>query len=222
MAGPELPPDVDVSILPCQVQAELRNLSIQAAQMAAKHLAVAMNALDEGDAETAYAHALAARSRAARLASVREMCGLAAYHSGRWAEALSEFRTYQRLTGDPGFLPLMADCERGMGRPLRAIALSKSDQVRSLDADGRMELRIVVSGARRDLGQFEASLVALECPELRSRAHSPAVARVRYAYADALLAAGRLAEARDWFVKAALADVDDLTDAADRALEIEV
>ena len=209
-------------MLPKQVHAELRNLSQTSAQIAAKHLAVAMTLLEDGEPELAYEHALAARSRGARLASIREMCGLTAYHSGKWAEALNEFRAYQRLTGDPGFLPLMADCERGLGRPQRALAIARSEQVRSLDADGRLELRIVVSGARRDLGQFDAAIAALDGPELRSRAHSPQVARLRYAYADALLAVGRLADARDWFVKAALADVDDLTDAADRALAIEV
>jgi tetratricopeptide (TPR) repeat protein len=150
------------------------------------------------------------------------MCGLTAYHAQKWAEALSEFRTYQRLTGDPHFLPLMADCERGMGRPARALALARSEQIRSLDADTKIEMRIVASGARRDLGQLDAALATLECPELKSKSHSPAVTRLRYAYAEALLANGQKSEARDWFVKATLSDDDDLTDAAERATQIEV
>jgi len=129
-------------------------------------------------------------------------------------------RTYQRLTGDPHFLPLMADCERGLGRPMRALQIARSEQVRSLNADTRIELRIVASGARRDLGQMDAAIATLECPELNGRGHSEAVIRLKYAYAEALLAAERLVEARDWFVKTALADVDDVTDAADRALDI--
>jgi hypothetical protein len=40
---------------------------------------------------------------------------------------------------------------------------------------------------------------------------------LRYAYADALDAAGRKAEAREWFAKCAAIDHDETTDAADRA-----
>src|SRR5690606_4410051 len=50
---------------------------------------------------------------------------------------------------------------------------------------------------------------------------APWVARLRYAYADMLLAAGRTAEAREWFVRAAAADAEDATDAAERALELD-
>lgn len=214
--------DIDIKVLPKQVVAELRNISPAAAEFAGRHLAAAMYALEDDDAERAYRHAIAARSRAARLACVREMVGLSAYHAQKWAEALSEFRTYQRLTGDPHFLPLMADCERGLGRPARALALARSEQIRSLDADTKIEMRIVASGARRDLGQLDAALATLECPELKSRAHTPAVTRLRYAYAEALLANCHAKEARDWFVKAALSDVEDQTDAAERATMIEV
>ena len=217
----EVAADIDTKVLPKQVMAELRNISPAAAEYCAKHLAAAMYALEDDDAERAYKHAVAARARAARLACVREMVGLSAYHSQMWAEALNEFRTFQRLTGDPHFLPLMADCERGLGRPMKALAIARSEQVRSLDADTKIEMRIVASGARRDLGQLDAAIATLETPELKSKSHSFAVTRLRYAYAEALLAADRLAEARDWFVKTALGDVEDLTDAADRALEID-
>jgi len=40
---------------------------------------------------------------------------------------------------------------------------------------------------------------------------------LRYAYADALDAAGRKDEAREWFVKCAELDVEELTDASERA-----
>jgi hypothetical protein len=41
--------------------------------------------------------------------------------------------------------------------------------------------------------------------------------RLRYAYADALAAAGRKEEAREWFAKCAELDTDEVTDAAERA-----
>lgn len=215
-----LPNDIDIKILPKQVIAELRNISPAAADFVSKHLAAALYALEAGDAALAHQHAIAARSRAARLPAVREMCGMAAYEAELWAEALNEFRTYMRLTGDPLFLPLMADCERGLGRPQRALQLARSEQVRSLDAEARMEMRIVASGARRDLGQFDAAVAVLEVPELNSRGSSAIFTRLRYAYAEALLAAGDRLKARDWFVKTALSDVEDITDASERALEL--
>lgn len=216
----EVSADIDTKMLPKQVLAELRNISPKAAEYVGKHLAAAMMALEDDDAERAYQHAIAARSQGSRLASVREMCGLAAYYNEKWAEALNEFRTFQRITGDPHFMPLMADCERGLGRPEKALNLAKSDQVRSLDADTRIEFRIVISGARADLNQFEAALATLECPELHSKKQSNAITRLRYAYANALLQLKRYDEARDWFVKTSLSDPDDLTDAAERAVQV--
>lgn len=216
----EVAQDIDTKLLPKQVLAELRNISPKAADYVGKHLAAAMMALEDDDTERAYQHAIAARSQGSRLASVREMCGLAAYYNEKWAEALNEFRTYQRITGDPHFMPLMADCERGLGRPEKALNLAKSDQVRSLDADTRIEFRIVISGARADLKQYEAALATLECPELHSKKQSQAATRLRYAYANALLQLKRYDEARDWFVKTSLSDPEDLTDAAERAVQV--
>jgi hypothetical protein len=58
-------------------------------------------------------------------------------------------------------------------------------------------------------------------PELTDGRVRPGFARLYYAYADALLEAGREDEARDWFGKAAAADKDDLTDAVDRFEELD-
>jgi tetratricopeptide (TPR) repeat protein len=216
----EVSEDIDTKILPKQVLAELRNISPKAADYVGKHLAASMMALEDDDPERAYQHAIAARSQGSRLASVRELCGLASYFNEKWAEALNEFRTYQRITGDPHFMPLMADCERGLGRPEKALNLAKSDQVHSLDSDTRIEFRIVISGARADLKQYEAALATLECPELHVKKMTPATTRLRYAYANALQQLNRLDEARDWFVKTSLSDSEDLTDAAERAVLI--
>ncbi|MFI0446477.1 hypothetical protein [Actinomadura sp. 6N118] len=178
--------------------------------------------LAEEDPEAAYKHAREARRLASRVGLVREAAGLAAYRAGEWAEALAELRAARRLsTGDDAYLPVMADCERGLGRPERALDLVKSPDAKKLDQAGRIELRIVESGARRDLGQPEAAVVTLQIPELKDRRLRPWSARLFYAYADALAEADRTEEASDWFARAAAADRDDETDAAERYAEIE-
>ena len=63
-----------------------------------RHLVVA-GQLIEDDPELAYAHAEAARRRAARLPIVREAAAETAYAAGRYAVALSEFRALRRMTG---------------------------------------------------------------------------------------------------------------------------
>jgi len=217
---PPIPEDLDVSVLPKPVLAELKALSPGLSRFLMEHLTCALNAMEAEDWQLGLAHARAARSRGARIAVVRETCGIAAYHCQEWAEALSELRTYTRITGRPDNLPVMADCERGLGRPERALTLARSQDVGRLDVEGRVEMRIVAAGARRDMGQLDAAIATLECKELNSKSTDPWSARIRYAYAEMLLAAGRKDEARDWFVKAALVDAEELTDAAERAVHI--
>ncbi len=168
------------------------------------------------DPEQGYAYAQTAKRLAARVGVVREACGIAAYQTGRWAEALSELRAARRMTGRDEYLPMMADCERALGRLDRALALVREASTADLDRATRIELRIVESGIRRDQGLPDAAVLALQVPELTSGRLRPWSARLFYAYADALLAAGRADEARDAFVRAAEADPGGETDAADR------
>jgi tetratricopeptide (TPR) repeat protein len=147
---------------------------------------------------------------------VREACGIIAYRTGRWAEALSELRAARRMTGRDDYLPIMADCERALGRLDRALALVREASTADLDRATQIELRIVESGIRRDQGLPDAAVLALQVPELTRGRLRPWSARLFYAYADALLAAGRADEARDAFARAAQADPDGETDAADR------
>ena len=173
------------------------------------------------DPEQSYAYAQAARRLAARVGVVREASAIAAYRTGRWAEALAEFRAARRMTARDDYLPLMADCERALGRLDRALALIREADVSRLDRATQIELRIVESGIRRDQGLVDAAVLALRVPELTSsRLHSWS-ARLFYAYADALLAAGRTDEAREEFARAAAADADGETDAADRLDELD-
>jgi tetratricopeptide (TPR) repeat protein len=175
----------------------------------------------EEDPERAYQYAQGARRLAARVGVVRETSGIAAYRAGKWTEALTELRAARRLTGRASYLPMMADCERALGRLDRALDLVTGAPVGGLDRVTLIELRIVESGIRRDQGLPEAGVVALQIPELADGRKRPGSARLFYAYADALLDAGRGDEARDWFGKAAAADSDSQTDAAERFDELD-
>jgi len=172
--------------------------------------------IDE-DPERAHDHAQAAVRRAARLAVVREAAGLTAYATGRWEAALAEFRAYRRISGSDIYIAVEADCERGRGRPDRALDLARSPRAERVDRPTQIELAIVEAGARRDQGQAAAAVVALQLPELRSRSAATWSVRLRYAFADSLESAGRIVEAREWFERAAAIDGDDQTDAAERA-----
>ena len=143
------------------------------------------------DPEQGYEYAAVARRLAARVGVVREASGIAAYQTGRWAEALSELRAARRMTGRDDYLPVMADCERALGRLDRALALIREADPSTLDRATQIELRIVESGIRRDQGLADAAVVALQMPELTDGRTRPALARLYYAYADALLNAGR-------------------------------
>jgi Tetratrico peptide repeat len=115
---------------------------------------------------------------------------------------------------------LIADCERGVGRPERAIELSRAPEAAALTGDDADELRIVVAGARADLGQLEQALAVLAAPPPDPTRTGLTAARLCYAYADTLLALGRKDEALQWFLKAAGADVDGVTDAEERIGEL--
>ena len=78
----------------------------------------------------------------------------------------------------------------------------------------------MAAGARRDLGELDVAVVGLQIPELDPARREPWSARLFYAYADNLLAAGREAEALQWFVHAADADDDGVTDADRRIAEL--
>jgi tetratricopeptide (TPR) repeat protein len=198
----------------------LTTLRAEAAESAAMHLVMVARLLDE-DPEGAYAHAEAARRHGPRVAVIREALGIAAYHAGKYAEALAELRAARRISGNQEHWPLMADCERALGHPEKALQMAAAPEVAQLTRAARVEMRIVAAGARADLGQLDAAVVTLQSPELGDTKPSDWAARLRYAYAAALEAVGRHEEARTWFERAAEADPEGLTDAAERLAEMD-
>ncbi|ONH31158.1 tetratricopeptide repeat protein [Protofrankia sp. BMG5.30] len=218
-SAPELPDEARAELLDFEVTRELRGLGASLAEPVARHLVAAGMYLEE-DPVLALAHARAAAGLASRIAVVREAVGLAAYHAGEFATALAELRAARRIDGSPRHLAVMADAERGLGRPERALLLARDPGAAELDEEARVELLIVLSGARRDLGEPDAAVLLLQ-DEAAAAGVRPWSARLWYAYAEALLAAGRPADAARWFVSAATVDDTEQTDAADRAAELD-
>ncbi|MFJ9610741.1 hypothetical protein ACIRS1_30815 [Kitasatospora sp. NPDC101176] len=199
---------------------ELKSLPKTLADDVARNLVMVARMLDS-EPEEAYQYSRIALRLASRVAAVREAAGFASYMTQRYSEALTEFRAARRMTGRADLWPVMADCERGLGRPERALAMAGEPEVKQLDKAGQVEMRLVAAGARTDMEQFDAAVVTLQSPELASSAVHSWTARLRYAYAEALIAAGRAEEAREWFAKAAEADTDGTTNASERLAEID-
>lgn len=176
------------------------------------HLVMVGRSLDAEDFDLALAHAEAASRRAGRVAGVRETLGVVHYRRGEWSKALAEFRTARRLSGTHHLIPLMADCERGLGRPERALELAATPEAQTLAPAEWIELAIVVAGARGDLGQSAAAVLHLKPLVQRVNGKEPWAARLWYAYAAALEADGRQEEAATWYARAAEADTLGETD----------
>ncbi|WP_329582121.1 hypothetical protein [Streptomyces sp. NBC_01361] len=215
-----IPEDVTGDEIDKDVRQELQSLPKGLAEDVAKNLVMVAKLIDE-DPEQAYEYSKIALRLASRVAAVREAAGFAAYANQKYSEALAEFRAARRMTGNVELWPVMADCERGLGRPEKALDMAGAPEVAKLDKAGQVEMRLVAAGARRDMDQLDAAIVTLQGPELASNSVQPWTARLRYAYADALLAAGRKDEAREWFAKAVESDRDASTDASDRLAEMD-
>jgi hypothetical protein len=206
--SPPIPDEITEKDLEMGLRAQLKTLTPENAEKVARHL-VMVNLLIEQDPELAHKHAVAAAERAGRIGMVREVVGVTAYTVGEYALALRELLTFRRISGSNDQIPVMVDCERGLGRPDRALELGRSVDRASLPVSVRVNLAIAMSGARLDRGENDLALAELQIAELnpaKAFDYSPALFR---AYADTLEVLGKAAESKHWF---------DLADRADLAL----
>jgi hypothetical protein len=217
---PIIPDHITGEELPRAVRNELRTLPEGLALRVARHLAASVEAATVNP-EISWQHAKAALSKASRVGIIREAAAEAAYNAGHYAEALIEFRAARRMRGIKEYWPLMADCERACGRPMKAIEMAGDPLVKNLDHASRVEMRIVAAGARMDMGNLDAALATLQCPDLTVTSVEPWSARIRYAYADVLEQMDRREEALEWFHRAAAVDADMLTDSDQRVRKLE-
>ncbi len=198
-----------------EVLGELRSLNRESRERVARHLVAAALYADD-DPNLAMEHARFAARLGGRVGVVRETYGVAAYRNGDFHTAARELRTAQRITGRMDTLPMLADCERGLGRPQKALDIAASDDAAGLDAELTIELMIVVAGAYADTGDIETALRTLDMPALRHKVNGRWQVRLWVAYADLLERAGHSADAQNWLTLAADADTDFITDAAER------
>lgn len=215
---PIIPAEITGEELDKATRGDLLTLSAENAKVVSRHLSC-VNLYADTDPDLAFEHAQAAARHAGRVAVVRETAGYAAYRVGKYEIAIKDLKAAYRINGDVSIWPVLADCERGLGRPRKALELAGSPEAKKLQKEQAIELRIVAAGARRDLGEIDAAIVTLQTNDLNTENDSWAV-RLRYAYADALSAAGRSDEARKWFRKCAEVDVDETTDAKERSLQL--
>ncbi len=206
--SPPIPDEITEKDLELGLRVQLKTLTPENAEKVARHLAM-VGLLIEQDPDLAHRHALAAAERAGRIAMVREVVGVTAYTVGDYALGLRELLTHRRISGSNDQLPIIVDCERGLGRPERALEVGRSVDRNSLPVSVRVNLAIALSGARLDQNENELALAELQIPELNPAKvfdYSPPLFR---AYADTLEVLGRNDEAKRWF---------DLADRAELAL----
>lgn len=211
---PIIPEEITGEELDKATRGDLLTLSAENAKLVSRHLSC-VNLYADTEPDLAFAHAEAAVRHAGRVAIVRETAGYAAYRIGKFETAIKELKAAFRISGDVSIWPVLADCERGLGRPRKALELAGSPEAKRLEKEQSIELRIVAAGARRDLGEIDAAIVTLQTKDLNVDNDSWAI-RLRYAFADALEAAGRKEEARKWFKKCAEVDLAEVTDARER------
>jgi len=193
-AEPPIPDEVTGKELEKREAFALQSLAADNAERVAKHL-VCLTMFLETDPERAYWHGQSASFRAGRVAIVRERAGIAALHFKKYHEAQKELRAAQRIMGSPTVIPYLAQCELALGNPRKTLEIAGSVDPKILSAAERVELRLAAAGARTALGQHDAAVVTLTCPEL-TQSDALWSLRLRHAYRDALTSAGRDDEAR--------------------------
>lgn len=202
---PALPEEVTAKDLHPAARNELKTLQADTAELVARHLAM-VAALLADDPALAHQHAISASRRAGRIPVARETLAITAYHTGDYALALRELRTYRRLTGSQGHVALMVECERALGRPERGIETGLAAQQNSLTTEQRVHLAIAMSGARLDLGQTQQALYELEIAELDPHRAFDWSPELFAAYAAVLEDLGREKESKQWRKRALLAE----------------
>lgn len=154
------------------------------------------------DPGLALRHAMVARRLASRLPVVREAAAETAYAAEDYETALTEYRALHRMSGNDDYLPVIADCERAVGKHSGALRTLRQAREAKLSVPQQVEVILVEAGIRADTGQLEEALRLLKDAISGGRGGRLGQARLRYAYANLLSSAGHMDSAREWLVSA--------------------
>lgn len=154
---PKMPKGLEWSMLSKDEKERLRGLSKEHAENIGLHM-LAAYALEEEDPDAAMEHAQWVARQASRVDVSRETLAFIAYRRGDYKLALREFRTAYRMNGYGDYLPFMADCERGLGNPQKAVDIALSDDAKQLQGESKAELFLVYAGALADLDLFDKAV----------------------------------------------------------------
>ena len=154
---PKMPKGLEWSMLSKDERERLRGLSKEHAENIGLHI-LAAYAQEENDPENALAHAKWAAKQASRIDIARETLAFIAYRQGDYKLAMREFRTAYRMNGFLDYLPFIADCERGVGNPKKAIELAMSDDAKYLRGEAKAEMFLVYAGALGDLELWDKAV----------------------------------------------------------------
>lgn len=154
---PKMPKGIEWSMLSTDDRERLRGLSKEHAENIGLHI-IAAYTLEERDPELALEHAKWVAHQASRIDFARETLAFVAYRQGDYKLALREFRTAFRMNGFLDYLPFIADCERGMGEPKKAIETAMSDDAKYLRGESKAEMFLVYAGALGDLELWDKAI----------------------------------------------------------------
>lgn len=179
----------------------MRGLNKSLAVRVGGHIRAAGELIDL-DPELALRHALVARRLASRLPVVREVAAETAYAAEDYETALTEYRALHRMSGNDDYLPVIADCERAVGKHQAALRTLRQAREVKLSVPQQVEVILVEAGIRDDLGQRPEALRLLKDAISGGRGGREGQARFRFAYANLLSSAGQADSAREWLVSA--------------------
>ena len=154
---PKMPKGIEWRMLTNDDRERLRGLSKEHAENIGLHILAAYT-LEESNPELALEHAKWVARQASRIDFARETLAFVAYRQGDYKLALREFRTAFRMNGFLDYLPFIADCERGVGEPKKAIEVAVSDDAKYLRGEAKAEMFLVYAGALGDLKMWDKAI----------------------------------------------------------------
>ena len=201
--------------LPSEVRDELRGaLGPDRSAGLERRLSIATRAYERDRYREALSELRVLARLAPDVAAVRELYGLTLYRLGRWREAVRELRAFHELSGSFDQHPVIADCERALGRDKAVLATWEVLRQAGVDREVLVEGRLVVAGMMADRGDIEGAVALLASGGKSLRHPDTCHLRQWYALGDLYERAGDLPRARELFARVAshepeLFDVQD-------------